>query len=95
VGGEATKNTCETEVVLLNDSGLHARPAARLVKVTSRFKSSISIVANGKTANAKSMLSLLSLGAEKGTTLRVIAEGEDAEQAIETIAKLLKEGLGE
>lgn len=78
----------ECEVVVNLETGLHARPAGLLVKTASQFKSTIELHKNGSKKNAKSVMSLLSLGAQKGDTLKITAFGEDATQAGSEIQKL-------
>lgn len=78
------------EVSVNNPTGLHARPATMLVKKASSFKSDLSIEFNGKRANVKSLIGVLSLGIVKGSTIKVIAHGEDEEVASEEIVKLIK-----
>jgi len=70
--------------------GLHARAAARLVRVASRFRSTLRLERcdGGATADAKSILSVLMLAASCGTELRIVAEGVDEEQAIREMAEL-------
>lgn len=65
---------------------LHARPAANFVKTAIRFRSRVIVGANGKTADAKSILSVLALGAKGGTSLQLNAEGEDAGAALDALA---------
>ncbi len=80
----------ETTVQVLTESGLHARPAGILVKVASQFKSKVELEKNGVKKNAKSIMSLLSLGALHGDHLNLIIEGEDAEAAEMEIKKLFQ-----
>jgi phosphotransferase system HPr (HPr) family protein len=77
--------------------GLHARAAARLVRVASGFTSKLSLerVEGGVTADAKSILSVLMLAASQGTMLRLIAEGDDEEAAVQALDHLISEGFGE
>lgn len=77
------------DVVVKNSTGLHARPATLLVKKASSFKSDISIEFNGKKANVKSLIGVLSLAVTKEATIKIIASGSDEEQAVEEIAKLV------
>ncbi|HEX6109855.1 MAG TPA: HPr family phosphocarrier protein [Ktedonobacteraceae bacterium] len=79
----------ETSVVILNKVGLHARPARLLVQTAALFQARIQIYYGDKTANAKSIVSVLKLGAAFGDTLVLHAEGEDAQQAIETLTDLV------
>ena len=79
----------EREVVVVPEAGLHARPAKNLVKEAKRYSSEISIVKDGKEANAKSPLKLMALGAKKGHRVLVRAEGEDEAAAVEALAALI------
>jgi phosphotransferase system HPr (HPr) family protein len=79
----------ETSVVILNKVGLHARPARLLVQTAALFQARIQIQYGDKTANAKSIVSVLKLGAALGDPLVLHAEGEDAEQAIDTLTDLV------
>ncbi|MDU2681204.1 MAG: HPr family phosphocarrier protein [Clostridium sp.] len=78
------------EVVVNNGTGLHARPATLLVKKASSFKSDVSIEFNGKKANVKSLIGVLSLGVTKGAAITVLASGDDEALAVEEIAKLVE-----
>ncbi|TMB47443.1 MAG: HPr family phosphocarrier protein [Chloroflexi bacterium] len=73
-------------VTLPGNVALHARPAATFVKTAMKFRSRLTVGANGKTADAKSILAVLALGAVGGTTLTLQAEGEDAPAALEALA---------
>jgi len=81
-------------VTVINPKGLHARAAARFVKVVSDYKS---VVRVGKTkmVDGKSILSLMMLAAIKGTVLKIETEGIDEDIAIEKITKLVRGGFGE
>jgi phosphocarrier protein len=87
----------EAQVTVLNPLGLHARAAALLVKSAARFKSRISISrADVSTAaNAKSILSVLTLAASSGTQILLTVEGPDEHEALETITNLFENGFGE
>ena len=78
------------EVLVKNSTGLHARPATLLVKKASSFKSDISLEFNGKKANVKSLIGVLSLGVSKDATVKVTASGDDETLAAEEIAKLIQ-----
>ena len=80
----------EKEVVVKNGSGLHARPATLLVKKASSFKSDVSIEYNGKKANVKSLIVVLSLAVTKDATIKVVASGDDEALAVEEIVKLVE-----
>ena len=66
---------------------LHARPAAGFVRTALGFGSAIVVEAGGREANAKSLLAVLALGAKAGTTLRLVAEGEDGPAAVQALAR--------
>ena len=78
------------EVCVKNSSGLHARPATLLVKKASSFKSDISIEFNGKKANVKSLIGVLSLAVTKDAVIKVVASGDDEALAVEEIDKLVE-----
>jgi len=79
----------EQTTTIQNRLGLHARPAAELVKLTAKFQSAISIGKDGMWVNAKSILGVMTLAAECGSEVTVRAEGEDAREAIATLIELL------
>ncbi|MBH8598461.1 HPr family phosphocarrier protein [Thermoactinomyces sp. CICC 10523] len=81
----------EKTITINNQSGLHARPAALLVKEASNFKSAIKLVKNGKEVDAKSLLGVMSLAAKQNDQITVRAEGEDAEAAVNHIAAFLEQ----
>ncbi|MFW2488299.1 HPr family phosphocarrier protein [Clostridium chromiireducens] len=78
------------EVSVKNSSGLHARPATLLVKKASSFKSDVSIEYNGKKANVKSLIGVLSLAVTKDALIKVVASGDDEALAVEEIVKLVE-----
>ncbi len=80
----------EKSFVIKNETGLHARPASVFVKEANKYKSNISIFKDNKESNAKSIISLLSLGAVKGTLIKIVANGEDEDDAIDGLVKLLE-----
>jgi len=79
----------EQTFTILNEEGMHARPAGAFVKVANEFKSMVEVKANGVTKNGKSIMGLMSMGLAKGSELTVIAQGEDAEMALEKIGALI------
>ena len=79
------------DFIIQNKVGLHARPASLLVKKASDFKAKIELQNGSCIANAKSILSLLSLGAAKGSKINITVEGEDENEAMEAILKMLAE----
>lgn len=78
------------EVLVKSETGLHARPATLLVKKASQFKADVNIEYNGKKANVKSLIGVLSLGVSKGAVLKVIISGLDEELALDEICKLIE-----
>ena len=85
----------EIELTVNNASGLHSRPAGKLVNTAVKFKSEIMLYNGDKTANAKSILSLLKLGASKGSRIKVVIEGEDEKEAMTEIKRLFYNNFGE
>ncbi|MEW6403973.1 MAG: phosphoenolpyruvate--protein phosphotransferase [Chloroflexota bacterium] len=84
----------QIELVIQNQTGLHARPARVLVNLAKRFKSNISVQHGAKRANAKSMVSVLTLGAAKGSSITLTVDGVDEEQALADIEAAVRAGLG-
>ena len=76
----------EATVALPGAVDLHARPAADFVRAAMAFSASISVGANGREADAKSLLDVLALGAKAGSTLRLRADGDDARAAVDALA---------
>lgn len=87
--------TTEREVQIMNKNGLHARPAAEIVKLANKFKSEITMVRDDLEVNGKSIMGVMMLAAECGATLMVRANGPDSEQAVEAIAALVARKFGE
>jgi phosphocarrier protein HPr len=78
----------QTTVKVLNEEGLHARPAGILVKLANNFSSEIELAVGDNTANAKSIMSIMGLGLTKDTVVTVTAVGSDAETALAEIINL-------
>jgi phosphocarrier protein len=78
----------EATIKVINRAGSHARPSALIVQTTKNFKSNIYIEKNADRINAKSIMGIITLGAAFGTELKIIADGEDENEAVEAIAKL-------
>ncbi len=78
------------EVTVNNASGLHARPATLVVKEASTYSSNVNIEFKERKANAKSMLGVLSLGINKGATIKIEIDGDDEEQAMDAMIKLIE-----
>lgn len=77
------------EVVINNQVGLHARPATFFIQKANEFKSSIWVEKDERRVNAKSLLGVLSLGIVKGTSITLIADGPDEDEAINTLSELI------
>jgi phosphocarrier protein HPr len=78
--------SCEVVATLPSDVDLHARPAADFVRAAMRFESAITIGFGEREVDAKSLLSVLALGAKAGSALRLRADGDDAASAVDTLA---------
>ena len=85
----------EKEVTIVNRHGLHARPAAMLVRVASRFRCDVWVAKDGKEINGQSILGLVMLAVGHGSTLRIRAEGPDATAAMREIEQLIQSGFDE
>jgi phosphocarrier protein len=85
----------EREVKIVNKLGIHARPAAEIVKTAGKFKSSITIVRDDLEVNAKSIMGVMMLAAEFGATIILRAVGDDAETALDALAKVIANKFGE
>jgi phosphocarrier protein HPr len=85
----------ERAVRITNKLGLHARPAAEIVKTASRFKSEITIIRDELEVNGKSIMGVMMLAAEFGSTILIRAEGLDADAALEALAALAAAKFGE
>lgn len=85
----------ERETTIVNELGLHARPAAELVKVANQFDAHIEILKDGMAVNAKSIMGVMMLAAETGSTVVFRADGPDAESAVQALTSLVQRGFGE
>ena len=86
---------CVKEVLVQNQVGLHARPATFFIQKANEYKSSIWVEKEERRVNAKSLLGGLSLGIVGGTSIRIIADGPDEEEAVENLVDLVKSGFAE
>ena len=85
----------EREIEVINKLGLHARAAAKLVKLSAGYQSSIQLEKDGKSVDAKSIMGVLMLAAAQGVKLKLMVEGDDAEQAADGIEELFLNYFGE
>jgi phosphocarrier protein len=84
------KMAFEKNVTIINETGLHARPASQFVKKAGKFKSEIQIVFEDKEVNAKSIMGVMSLGIGQGKEITIKAVGEDEEEAINELEDFIK-----
>jgi len=85
----------ERTVQIVNKAGLHARPAAEIVKLAARYASDITVVREDLEVNGKSIMGVMMLAAECGSTLQLKAEGPDAAEALDALEKLIESKFGE
>ncbi|HEY9186741.1 MAG TPA: HPr family phosphocarrier protein [Bacteroidota bacterium] len=85
----------EVEVTVKNRAGLHTRPAAMLVKLAGKFKCDFFIFKDGYQINGKSIIGVMTLAAEKGSTLTLMFDGEDEAEAAKEIVDLFERGFDE
>lgn len=83
------------DVVVQNQVGLHARPATFFIQKANEFKSSIWVEKEERRVNAKSLLGVLSLGIVGGATIKIISDGADEQDAVESLVKLVNSGFAE
>ena len=93
--GAAPGDECVRQVLVANQLGLHARPASQIAREAQGFAASISLVGQGQSVDAKSILDVLTLAAGPGSTIEIRASGEDALQAVEKISELFAARFGE
>jgi len=77
------------DVVIVNRNGLHARPAAMFVKISSRYRAEVWVEKDGEQVNGKSIMGLMMLAAGKGSKLRLIADGSDGEKVLDELQSLI------
>ncbi len=85
----------ERSVQILNKNGLHARPAAEIVKIAAKYSSEITLGRDGLEVNGKSIMGVMMLAAECGASVVLKADGADAEQALDALAMLIANKFGE
>ena len=84
------KNRVKGVLLVVNDRGLHTRPSTEIVKCASAYKSDIKLSHHGLEVNAKSLLGVLMLAAAKGARIDIVAEGNDAQEAVAALLELAK-----
>jgi phosphocarrier protein HPr len=85
----------ERDARIVNPLGMHARPAAEFVKIASRYRCAVEVTKDGLSVNGKSIMGMMMLAAERGSTMRIRADGEDAELAMEALLTLVADGFHE
>ena len=83
------------EVTVNNEVGLHARPATFFIQKANEYKASVWVEKEERRVNAKSLLGVLSLGIVGGTTIKIIADGVDEQEAVDALVKLVETGFAE
>jgi phosphocarrier protein HPr len=83
------------QVQIANRLGLHARAAARFVQTAAGFEAKITAGRDGRVMDGKSILGILLLGASRGTTIEITADGEDEEAAVKALVELVESRFGE
>jgi len=85
----------EREITIMNRLGLHARAAAKLVTLASRYASSVVLIANGRRADARHFIAVLMLSAGMGTAVSIQISGPDETDAMRAVTRLISNGFGE
>ena len=85
----------ERKVQIINKAGLHARPAAEIVKLAAKYASDITVVREDLEVNGKSIMGVMMIAAECGSTLQLKAEGPDAAEALDALERLIESKFGE
>jgi phosphocarrier protein HPr len=85
----------ERNATIVNELGLHARPAAQFVRTAAQFTSSIELIRDGSSVNGKSIMGVMMLAAECGAVVTVRADGADEAAAVDALVTLIERGFGE
>ena len=91
----ATSNTIERQVEIINKQGLHARPVMKFVDLASEYQADLKVCKGTIQADGKSAMDMMVLEAPKGTRLQLTATGPDAQPLLDALAKLIADGFGE
>ena len=86
---------CSAKLTIINKYGLHARPATDFAQTAMGFASDIRVITNAENADGKSIMELMMLAATKGTELEIVCKGNDAKEALEHLASMIKRGFDE
>ena len=90
-----SESSSSAELTIKNRLGLHARAAAKLVRAAGEYQAEIRLIKNGETADARSVLSLISLGCPYSTKVKIEAEGIDAQHAVAALSSIIEDRFGE
>ncbi len=93
--GQDASTVLRRGVTIVNGRGLHARAAAKFVNTAERFNASVDVVRDGQSVAARSIMGLMMLGAGRGSTIELVADGWDAKEALDALATLVEAGFGE
>jgi phosphocarrier protein HPr len=85
----------EREATIVNRDGIHARPAAKIVRLASTFSAEVELAKDGVGVNGKSIMGVMMLAAECGSSITIRADGPDAAEAVDALAQLVASGFGE
>lgn len=83
----------EVEIMVMNEQGLHARPASIVAKKASKFTSNITLIKDEKEFNAKSIINILSMAATKGDKIKIVANGDDEAKAVEELKIVIEKEI--
>ena len=92
---QASATALTRTIAIVNRRGLHARAAAKFVTLAERFGASVDVVRDGQTVSARSIMGLMMLGAGKGSTVTLQADGWDAKEALDALVALVEAGFNE
>ena len=87
--------TVSRDVAIVNPLGFHMRPAAQFVRMASNFSAEIEVAKDSLAVNGKSIMGVMMLQAEAGSSITIRADGSDAEEAVEALSRLVADGFGE
>ena len=94
-GPEPSATLLSRTLTIVNRRGLHARAAAKFVTMAERFGASVEVVRDGQSVSARSIMGLMMLGAGKGSSIQLQADGWDAKEALEALSGLVEAGFHE
>jgi phosphotransferase system HPr (HPr) family protein len=86
---------CKADVEIANELGLHLRAAAAFAKLADNFDSDVTLVRDDASANGKSIIAIVTLAAAKGSLVQIVADGDDADQAVAALVQLVQGRFGE